>query len=378
MHTVYLDNAATTALKPQVLEAMLPYLQEAYGNASALYQLGRRSKQAIETAREQIAAALGAAPAEIYFTASGTEANNWALQGLARAHQHRGKHIITSAIEHHAVLHACQFLQRQGFEVTYLPVDQHGLVSPAAVAAALRPDTILLSLMWANNEVGTLQPLTELAALAAEHQLILHTDAVQAVGKIALDLQQTPVSALSFSGHKFHGPKGVGALYLRRGLAIEPLLHGGAQERDLRAGTENVAGIVGMARALELAVAELEQTQQRVQQLRDSCQARLQELIPDIQFNGHPTQRLAGHLNLSLPQLAGDELLLMLDMRGIAASSGSACSALSIEPSHVLKAMGVSDAAAGSALRLTFGSDNNMADVDRVVEALVDIVRSKQ
>lgn len=378
MHTVYLDNAATTALKPQVLEAMLPYLQDAYGNASALYQLGRRSKQAIETAREQIAAALGAAPAEIYFTASGTEANNWALQGLARAHQHRGKHIITSAIEHHAVLHTCQFLQRQGFEVTYLPVDQHGLVSPAAVAAALRPDTILLSIMWANNEVGTLQPLTELAALAAEHQLILHTDAVQAVGKVALDLQRTAISALSLSAHKFHGPKGVGALYLRRGLTIEPLLHGGAQERDLRAGTENVAGIVGMARALELAVAELEQTQQRVQQLRDSCQARLQELIPDIQFNGHPTQRLAGHLNLSLPQLAGDELLLMLDMRGIAASSGSACSALSIEPSHVLKAMGVSDAAADSALRLTFGSDNNMADVDRVVEALVDIVRSKQ
>lgn len=378
MRKVYFDHAATTSLKPQVLEVMLPYLQDHYGNASSLYQLGQDSKRALERAREQLAILLGALPEEVYFTGSGTEANNWALKGLTYANQHKGKHIITSAIEHHAVLHPCQFLESQGFEVTYLPVDAAGLIDPQVVAAAIRPDTILLSVMWINNEIGTIQPIEQLAALAKERQIIFHTDAVQAVGKVAIDLSRLEIDALSLSAHKFHGPKGVGALYLRRGVAIEPLLHGGAQERDLRAGTENLAAIVGMAQALTLTLENLDSNQKYIGQLRDLCLERLRQAFPTVCLNGHPTKRSVANLNLSFPDLAGDELLLHLDMHGIAASSGSACSALSIEPSHVLLALGLEPSLAKNSLRLTFGEDNTLADIDYLLEVLTKFHKGQQ
>lgn len=374
MKQVYFDHAATTPIKPAVLEAMMPYLSQQYGNASAVYGLARQSKQAIEAAREQIATLIKAQPAEIYFTASGTEADNWAIKGLAAAHQHKGKHIITSAIEHHAVLHSFKFLQQQGFEVTCLRVDADGLVAPHDLEQAIRPDTILISIMLANNEVGTIQPIAELAAIAKAHQIVFHTDAVQAAGNLNLDVIELGVDALSLSAHKFYAPKGVGALYLRREVAIQPFLHGGSQERDLRAGTENVAGIVAMAKALELALGNLDARQQHLLELRNYAIARIQQLLSGVKLNGHPTKRLAGNVNFSFPNLAGDELLMMLDMKGIAASSGSACSALSIEPSHVLLAMGLSRELAKNSLRLTFGDENTIQEVDYLLDSLVEIL----
>ena len=375
MQQVYLDNAATTRLKQEVLEAMLPYLQESYGNASSLYQLGQQSKRAIENARESIARLLQVQPKEIYFTASGTEADNWALKGLAMAHQHRGKHLIISSIEHHAILHSAHFLERQGFEVTYLPVDEFGVVQPAVLTAAMRPDTILVSIMWANNEIGTIQPIAELARIAHDHGVFFHTDAVQAVGSLEIDLSVVNVDALSFSAHKFHGPKGVGALFLRNRVKIEPFLHGGSQERDLRAGTENVVGIVGMAKALELALADLPKKTAYTQTLRDQLITEIRAIDSKIKLNGHPTQRLPGNTNFSFPSMAGDVLLMSLDMQGIAASSGSACSALSVEPSHVLLACGISKELAKSALRFSLSDDTTQADIDRLLVVMRQLLQ---
>lgn len=374
MHQVYLDHAATTPVKDEVLKAMLPYLSEFYGNASSVYSLARSSKQAIESAREKIASLIGAEPKEIFFTASGTEADNWALKGLALAHQDKGKHIITSQIEHHAVLHSCQFLERNGFEVTYLPVDEFGLISLADLKQAIRKDTILISIMFANNEIGTIQPIAEIAQLAKEKQIIFHTDGVQAVANLEIDVKKLGIDAMSISGHKFYAPKGVGALYLKNGLGIENLLHGGSQERELRAGTENVASIVGMAKALDLACQNLPNRQQKMLSLRDKTIKEISNNFPSAKLNGHPSQRLPGNVNFSFPKIEGDVLLMQLDMRGIAASSGSACSSLSIEPSHVLLALGLDKDLAKGSLRLTFGDENTNEDVDYLLKTLKEIL----
>ncbi len=374
MHQVYLDHAATTPVKDEVLKAMLPYLSEFYGNASSVYSLARSSKQAIESAREKIASLIGAEPKEIFFTASGTESDNWALKGLALAHQDKGKHIITSQIEHHAVLHSCQFLERNGFEVTYLPVDEFGLISLADLKQAIRKDTILISIMFANNEIGTIQPIAEIAQLAKEKQIIFHTDGVQAVANLEIDVKKLGIDAMSISGHKFYAPKGVGALYLKNGLGIENLLHGGSQERELRAGTENVASIVGMAKALDLACQNLPNRQQKMLSLRDKTIKEISNNFPSAKLNGHPSQRLPGNVNFSFPKIEGDVLLMQLDMRGIAASSGSACSSLSIEPSHVLLALGLDKELAKGSLRLTFGDENTEADVDYLLATLKEIL----
>jgi len=374
MRKVYLDHAATTPVKPEVLEAMLPYFSEFYGNAASVYELGRQSKKAIEAAREAIARNFGAEAKEIFFTASGTEADNWVIKGLAWVNQAKGKHIITSQIEHHAILHSCQFLETQGFEVTYLPVDHEGLVAPADLAKAIRQDTILVSIMMANNEVGTIQPILELAKIAKKAQVFFHTDAVQAVGNLSINVKELGLDALSFSGHKFGAPKGIGGLYLRSGVKIDNLLHGGSQERDLRGGTHNVAGIVGMAKALELATANLEQRRAHLLALRERTITEIMQLAPQAKLNGHRVHRLPGNVNFSFPGLEGDVLLMQLDMKGIAASSGSACSALSIEPSHVLTAMGLQADLAKSALRLTFGEDNTSEDVDYLLATLKEIL----
>lgn len=374
MHQVYLDHAATTPVKDEVLKAMLPYLSEFYGNASSVYSLARSSKQAIESAREKIASLIGAEPKEIFFTASGTEADNWALKGLSLAHQDKGKHIITSQIEHHAVLHSCQFLERNGFEVTYLPVDEFGLISLADLKQTIRKDTILISIMFANNEIGTIQPIAEIAQLAKEKQIIFHTDGVQAVANLEIDVKKLDIDAMSISGHKFYAPKGVGALYLKNGLGIENLLHGGSQERELRAGTENVASIVGMAKALDLAYQNFSERQQKMLFLRDKTIKEISSNFPSAKLNGHPSQRLPGNVNFSFPKIEGDVLLMQLDMRGIAASSGSACSSLSIEPSHVLLALGLDKDLAKGSLRLTFGDENTEADVDYLLATLKEIL----
>ena len=377
MRKVYLDHAATTYVKPEVLADMLPFFTKSYGNASSLYELGRTSKKAIESARETIAKLFSAKTSEIYFTASGTESDNWAIKGLAYAKQNEGKHIITSSIEHHAILHSCKFLEKNGFEVTYLPVDNEGLVSVKDLEKAIRKDTILISIMFANNEVGTIQPIAELTKIAKKHQIIFHTDAVQAVANLEINVQDLGIDAMSFSSHKFYGPKGVGALYLKSGIQIENLLHGGSQERDLRAGTQNVAGIVGMAKALELSMLNLTSRQAKLTALRDKAIMEISKMIEGAKLNGHREKRLAGNVNFSFPGIDGELLLMMLDMKGIAASSGSACSALSIEPSHVLSAMGLSPQLAKSALRLTFGDDNNEEDLEYLLVNLREIFANK-
>lgn len=377
MRKVYLDHAATTYVKAEVLEAMLPYLTDFYGNAASVYDLGRESKKAIEAARETIAAIFGAKDKEIFFTASGTESDNWAIKGLAYANQAKGKHLITSSIEHHAILHSCQFLEKNGFEVTYLPVDGDGLVAPEDLVQAIRPDTILISIMFANNEVGTIQPIAELAKIAKENGILFHTDAVQAVGNLAIDVAALGIDAMSFSGHKFYAPKGIGGLYLKNGIKIENLLHGGSQERDLRAGTQNVPGIVAMAKALQLATNNLAKRQNKLIALRDRVISEILAMTDGAKLNGHPEKRLPGNVNFSFPGIGGEELLMMLDMKGIAASSGSACSSLSIEPSHVLSTMGLSAELAKSALRLTFGDENDEEDLEYLLTSLREIFANR-
>ncbi len=371
---VYLDHAATTYVRKEVLEAMLPYFTEKYGNASTIYSIGRESKKAIEEAREKVALALGADVKEIFFTGSGTEADNWVIKGVAYANRQKGNHIITSSIEHHAVLHTCQYLESEGFEVTYLPVDKDGLVSPEDVRKAIRPETILISIMFANNEIGTIQPIGEIGAIAREKGVYFHTDAVQAVGNVPIDVNKMNIDLLSLSGHKFYGPKGIGALYIRKGVKITNFMHGGAQERGRRASTENVPAIVGLGKAIEIATKNMDEYNRKLIALRDRTIDELFRRIPHIRLNGHREKRLPGNVNISFEYIEGESLLLMLDMKGIAASSGSACTSGSLDPSHVLLAIGLSHETAHGSLRLTFGEENTMEDVDYLLETLPPIV----
>ena len=338
---IYFDHAATTPVKRKVLEAMLPYFGEKFGNPSSVYSTGRASKKAIEEARETVAGIIGAEPREIFFTGSGTEADNWAIKGVAYANMKKGKHIITTSIEHHAVLHTCRYLESDGFEVTYLPVDEYGLVSPEQVEAAIRPDTILISVMFANNEIGTIQPIAEIGRTAREKGVYFHTDAVQAMGNIRINVSELNVDLLSMSSHKFYGPKGAGALYVRKGVKLTSFIHGGAQERGRRASTENVPGIIGMAKALELADRNMEEHNRKLTALRDRTIEEISEKIPFVRLNGHREKRLPGNVNFSFEFIEGESLLLMLDLKGIAASSGSACTSGSLDPSHVLLAIGL-------------------------------------
>ncbi|NMD42344.1 MAG: cysteine desulfurase NifS [Firmicutes bacterium] len=369
---VYLDHGATSPLRKEALEAMLPFLQDKYGNPSSLHSPGREVRKAVERAREETALALGAAPEEIFFTSGGTEANNIAIKGAARARRGKG-HLITSSIEHHAVLDVCRELAGEGHEVTVVPVDRHGLVALETVAQAIRPETFLITIMMANNEVGTVEPVAEIGALARERGILFHTDAVQAVGQLPVDLRKMKVDLLSLSAHKFNGPKGVGALYRRRGTPVAPLYGGGGQERQLRPGTENVPGIIGLTRALTLAVAELPEKSERLKKLRDRLIKGLLEL-GDAVLNGHPSARLPGNVNVSFNYIEGEALLLGLDLEGIAASSGSACTSGSLEPSHVLTAMGLDLQLARGSLRLTLGRGNSDSCVDYLLAVLAPLV----
>lgn len=372
---IYLDNAATTPVSAPVLDAMLPYFSENYGNPSSIYGIARRSKEAIDTARAQVAAALNCLPEEIFFTGCGSESDNWVVKGVAHKLGAQGKrHLVTTAIEHHAILHSMAALEKEGFEVTYLPVDADGLVSADQVRAALRPDTALVSVMYANNEIGTIEPVAEIGAVCREAGVLFHTDAVQATGAVKIDVRAQNIDALSLSAHKFNGPKGVGALYLKRGLRLPNLIDGGGQEGGRRAGTENVAGIVGLGRALELANAQLTEKSAHLAQLRDYVIRTVEQSIPNVKLNGHPTRRLPNNVNLSFEGIEGEGMLLLLDMKGICASSGSACTSGSLDPSHVLLAIGLPHEIAHGSLRLTFGPQNTMEDAEAVCNALREII----
>jgi cysteine desulfurase len=372
---IYLDHAATTAVRKEVLNAMLPYFSEKFGNPSTIYSYGRDTKSAVEEAREKVAKALGAQPKEIFFTGSGTEADNWAVKGVAYANRQKGKHIITTNIEHHAILHTCQYLESDGFDVTYLPVDENGLVTADQVRAAIRPDTILISIMFANNEIGTIQPIAEIGKVAKEKGIYFHTDAVQAVGNVAIDVNEMNIDLLSLSGHKFYGPKGVGALFVRKGVKITSFMHGGAQERGRRASTENVPAIVGLGKAIELAMQDMEEYNKKLIALRDKTIAEVEKRIPFVKLNGDRQKRLPGNINFSFEFIEGESLLLLLDMKGVAASSGSACTSGSLDPSHVLLAIGLPHEKAHGSLRITFGRDNTEEDVDYLIEILPGIVQ---
>lgn len=372
---IYMDNAATTPLKREVLDAMLPYLTEEYGNASSIYSTGRSARRAVDEAREIAAKAIGAKTNEFYFVSCGSEADNWAIKGAAFANMSKGKHIISSKIEHHAVLHTLAYLEKHGFEVTYLDVDEYGMVSTEELEKAIREDTILITIMFANNEIGTIEPIEEIGKIAKAHKVLFHTDAVQAVGHVPIDVNKLGVDMLSMSAHKIYGPKGMGALYIRNGVKIDNYMHGGAQERGRRAGTENVAGIVGLAKALELAASELDENMKRISALRDKLINGIRESIPYCRLNGHPTQRLAGNVNFSFEFIEGESLLLLLDMKGVAASSGSACTSGSLDPSHVLLAIGLPHEIAHGSLRLSVGEETTEEDVDYVIEVLPAIVQ---
>jgi len=371
---VYMDHAATTAARADVVEAMVPYMTEQFGNPSSLYDVAKVSREAVARARDQVAASIGAEPDEIFFTSGGTESDNWALKGVAFAHRGKGNHIITSAVEHHAITHTCAWLESQGFAVTYLPVDGYGMVDPVDVEAAITPETILISVMMANNEVGTIQPVAAIGAIARKHGVLFHTDAVQAAGHIPIDVQAMHIDLLSLSGHKFHGPKGTGALYIRKGVQIDPLMHGGAQERGMRAGTENVPGIVGMGLALSLANAEMAEQTKRMTALRERLVSGLLA-IPATRLNGHPTERLPNNVNVVFAYIEGESVLLLLNRRGIMASTGSACSSESGEPSPVLRACGVPNDMIHGSLRLTLGEETTEADVDYCVATVTEVVQ---
>ncbi len=375
MKGIYMDNAATTRVTEPVFEAMRPYLTEIYGNPSSVHEYGREARLAVERARRQVASALGADPGEIYFTGCGTEADNWAIVGAARARAKKGRHIISTTIEHHAVLHPLEALEKQGYEVTYLPVDAYGLVSPESLEKAIRPDTILITVMMANNEIGTIEPIAELGAIAKAHGVLMHTDAVQAIGSVAIDLKTLPVDMLSLSGHKFHAPKGVGALYIRKGVVIERFVMGGAQERTQRAGTENLASIVGLGEAIERAAQGIERHNRYLTRLRDRMIEGILARIPETRLNGHAEKRLPGNVNVSVRYIEGEALLLSLDLKGIAASSGSACTSGSLDPSHVLLAIGLPHEIAHGSLRLTLSCGNTEEEVDRVVDTLTEITK---
>lgn len=371
---IYLDYAATTPVKEEVFEAMKPYFTEFYGNPSSVYSHGRDAKQAIDKARLQVAKAIGAKPAEIFFTGGGSEADNWAIKGVAYANKNKGKHIITSVVEHHAVLHTCEYLEKEGFNVTYLDVDEYGQIRIEDLKEAITDETILISIMYANNEIGTIQPIDEIAKIAKENKIYFHTDAVQALGNIEIDLEQLDVDLLSISAHKIYGPKGVGALYVRRGTKIHSFLHGGAQERRRRAGTENVAGIVGFGKAAELASNNIEEYVKRTKYLRDKLINGIKEKIKYVRLNGHPINRLPGNVNYVFEFIEGESLLLSLDLVGVAGSSGSACTSGSLDPSHVLMAIGLPHEIAHGSLRLTIGHYTTEEDIDYVLEHLPQIV----
>lgn len=375
MNRIYLDNAATTQLDEVVLEQMLPWLRERYGNASSVYQTGREARKAVEEARRQVARALNCTASEVFFTGSGTESDNWAIKGAAWAHQDKGRHIVSTAIEHHAVLHTLQALEKQGFSVTYVPVNEFGRVNPEDIRAAMRDDTILVSVMAANNEIGTLQPIAQIGQIAKAQGVLFHTDAVQAVGAVPVDVENWQVDLLSLSAHKFHGPKGAGALYVRKGVRLEPLLHGGAQERNRRAGTENLPGIVGLGKAIELACEDIEGKAQAVTELRDMLIAGILADIPQVRLNGDPVHRLPNNVNISVRFVEGEALLLRLDLAGIAASSGSACTSGSLDPSHVLLAIGLPHEIAHGSLRLSLSKKTTREEVEEVLRVLGEVVR---
>lgn len=380
---IYLDNAATTKTAPEVVEAMLPYFTEYYGNAGSIYRLGNESRKAVTLAKETIAGTLGAQANEIYFTSGGTESDNWAIKAVYEAYRDKGNHIITSKIEHHAVLHTCEYLAKQGAEITYIDVDEDGLVDVEQLKRAIRPDTILISVMYANNEIGTLQPIKEIGEIAAAHGILFHTDAVQAYGQMPIDVTACHIDLLSASGHKLNGPKGVGFLYVSKKAKIRSFMHGGQQERGRRAGTENVPGIVGLEAAVKRVYGRVEEERcacsfaenaERERILRDYLISQIEEKIPDAILNGHRTKRLPGNVNFSFPGVEGESVLIMLDMQGICASSGSACTSGSIDPSHVLLAIGRSPEEARSAIRLTLGAENTKEEMDIVVGELARIV----
>ncbi|WDV44132.1 cysteine desulfurase NifS [Clostridiaceae bacterium M8S5] len=371
---VYMDNSATTPLKKEVLDAMIPYLTRFYGNPSSIYSLGRESKKAIDRARDTVANIFGAKSNEIYFTGGGSEADNWALKGVAYANKKKGNHIITTKIEHHGILHTCEYLEKQGFQVTYLDVDEYGLIDIEELKNSITDKTILITIMYANNEIGTIQPIKEIGQIAKEHKIYFHTDAVQAVGNIDIDVNELNIDLMSASAHKLYGPKGVGVLYIRNGVRIDNLVHGGAQERKKRAGTENVASIVGLAYALELAYDNLKEHNDKLSKLRNKFINDIMDNIKYVKLNGHPEKRLPGNVNVSIEYVEGEALLLSLDMEGIAASSGSACTSGSLDPSHVLLAIGLPHEIAHGSLRFSLGDFNTEEEIDYVVCKLKDIV----
>ena len=375
MRKVYFDHSATTMVDPQVVEAMLPFLNEKFGNPSSIHSFGREVKVALEEAREAVAEFCKVRAADIYFTGGGTESDNMAIKGIAYELREKGKHIITSKIEHHAVLHTCEFLQKEGFEVTYLAPDKYGIIHPESVEKGIRKDTILITIMHANNEVGTINSIEKIGEIAREKGILFHTDAVQSFGKIPIDLSKLPVDLMSMSAHKIYGPKGVGVLYVRKGIRLVQQSHGGGHERNRRPGTENIPGIIGMAKAVELRKANMKKENKHLKKLRDKFHDKITKAIPRVYLNGHPEQRLSGHLNLSFQGIEGEALLLSLDLKGIAASSGSACTSGSIDPSHVLSAMGVKPELAQSSIRFTLGKDNTEEDIDYAVSILPEIVQ---
>ena len=370
--TIYLDNAATTKTRPEVVEAMLPYFTEYYGNPSSVYEFATPSKKAIAEARETIAKSLGAKTNEIYFTAGGSESDNWAIKATAEAYESKGKHIITSKIEHHAVLHTCEYLEKRGFEITYLDVDENGTVKLDELKKAIRPDTILISIMFANNEIGTIQPIKEIGEIAKEHGIIFHTDAVQAYAHVPINVDEYHIDMLSVSGHKFNGPKGIGFLYIRTGLKLRSFIHGGSQERKRRGGTENVPGIVGIGKAVEIAMANLAERTAYEVELRDYLIDRVLSEVPYVRLNGHRTNRLPNNANFAFQFIEGESLLIMLDMQGICGSSGSACTSGSLDPSHVLLAIGLPHEIAHGSLRLTLSEETTKEDIDFTVDTVVE------
>ena len=372
--TIYLDNAATTKTRPEVVEAMLPYFTEYYGNPSSVYEFATPSKKAIAEARETIAKSLGAKTNEIYFTAGGSESDNWAIKATAEAYESKGKHIITSKIEHHAVLHTCEYLEKRGFEITYLDVDENGTVKLDELKKAIRPDTILISIMFANNEIGTIQPIKEIGEIAKEHGIIFHTDAIQAYAHVPINVDEYHIDMLSVSGHKFNGPKGIGFLYIRTGLKLRSFIHGGSQERKRRGGTENVPGIVGIGKAVEIAMANLAERTAYEVELRDYLIDRVLSEVPYVRLNGHRTNRLPNNANFAFQFIEGESLLIMLDMQGICGSSGSACTSGSLDPSHVLLAIGLPHEIAHGSLRLTLSEETTKEDIDFTVDEIKKIV----
>lgn len=371
---IYMDNAATTRTSKEVVESMIPYLTEYYGNASALYSFAQDAKMGLENARKQVAKVIGAKSEEIYFTAGGSEADNWAIKTTAEFLKAKGNHIITSKIEHHAVLHTCEYLEQRGYEVTYLDVDEYGMISLDELKAAIRPTTILISIMFANNEIGTIEPIKEIGAIAKEHHIYFHTDAVQAFGQVPINVEELNIDMLSASAHKLHGPKGVGMLYIRKGIKIRSFVHGGAQERKRRAGTENIPGIVGFGKACELALENMEEKSKQEISLRNHMIQRILTEIPHARLNGHPEKRLPNNVNVCFRFIEGESLLLMLDQHRICGSSGSACTSGSLDPSHVLLAIGLPHEIAHGSLRLSFSEETTLKEVDEVVDQLVVIV----